>query len=65
MSGGRLEVIKKRGKYILEIKKGYFLYNTKFKNGRAFLANGKIYNITRKTHPKMVKSILNNGEKCP
>ena len=57
---------KKKGiAYFFENKKGFYLYDTGLHMGRAFLRKGKIFDIDRKSHPKMVASIKKLGTQTP
>jgi hypothetical protein len=53
----------KHGHYFLNGERGFFLFNTRAKRGRAILDNGKALDITFKSHPKIVKAILKRGER--
>ena len=53
----------KHGQYFLKTSKGFFLFNTYLKRGRAFMNDGRVSDIAYKTHPKLVKGILTKGER--
>ena len=53
----------KHGQYFWKNKKGFFLFNTYLKRGRAFLDDGRVLEISFKKHPKLVKGILKRGER--
>ena len=51
----------KHGQYLLKMKKGFYLFNSYLKIGRALLNDGQAKDFTYKTHPKIVKAILSRG----
>jgi len=51
----------RHGQYFLNTQRGFFLFNTYLKRGRAFLNDQRIIDFTYKTHPKLVKSLLIKG----
>ena len=51
----------KHGTYMLETKKGFYLFNSYLKRGRIILNDGRAKDITHKTHPKIVKATLTRG----
>jgi len=57
----------RHGQYYLENKKGYFLFNSYLRRGRAFVTDkygkSRVLDIEFKTHPKLVKGILERGER--
>lgn len=56
---------RKHGLYYLENSKGFFTFNSYLRKGRAFLAGDKVIEISLKTHPKVVKVILDKGTVYP
>ena len=54
----------KHGHYVLLAKRGIYIFNTKLKKGRILLHTGEAKEITYKTHPKTVRSIIFKGEHC-
>ena len=51
------------GQYFLETKKGFYLFNSYLKRGRALLNDGRAKDFTYKSNPKIVKAILARGER--
>lgn len=51
--------------YFFENSKGFFLYDLGLHRGRAFMKKGKVFDIDRSSHPKMVNSIKKLGKKIP
>lgn len=52
----------KHGQYFWDSEKGYFLFNSYLKKGRAFLITGKVLDISFETHPKLIRGIVERGE---
>lgn len=53
----------KHGEYYYETEKGFYLFSTYKKRGRAFLNSGAVKDFSYKTHPKAVLRILKRGER--
>ena len=51
------------GTYFLETKKGFYLFNSYLKRGRALLNDGRAKDFTYKSNSKIVKIILVKGER--
>jgi hypothetical protein len=52
----------KHGHYFLSGEKGFYLFNSWLKKGRAIFNDGRAIDLTYESHPKIVKAILEKGE---
>ena len=51
------------GKWFYQYKERWFTFSTHLKKGRAFMEDGRVVEITMKSHPKIVRRILTKGER--
>ena len=55
----------RHGKYFYEHEDKFFIVSTHLRRGRAFMADGRVKNISFKSHPKICERTLTKGEHCP